>query len=135
VSSPPSGSDGGDHTAALLIALAVHGFSARDSLPLAFTFEARSARHAIQLATTLRSMHQDASVRVRPRPGALASGVRWSVALRTGPMLLCYATVRRLELQLHDIARRCAGTRLQGWRPVLARADAERVLQRVPGGW
>jgi hypothetical protein len=133
VSSPPSGGDGGALTAALLIALAVHGFTVRDRLPLAFSFEARTARHAIQLATALRAIHRDASVRVRPRPLALASGARWSVSLRTGPIVLCYSTVRRMELQLHEIARRCAGTRLRGWRPVLAPAEAERVLQGVPG--
>jgi hypothetical protein len=134
VTSPPPAWDGGIATATLLTALAVHGFTARDRLPLSFAFRAGTVRQAIQLAAALRSAHRDAAVRVRPRPRALPSGPRWSVVLHTTPTVLCYSTIRRLELELDATATRCEGTVLRGWRPVLADADAERVLG-PDSGW
>jgi hypothetical protein len=118
----------------MLTALAVHGFAARDRLPLSFVFQAGTVRQAIQLAAALRSGHRDATVRVHLRRRVLPSGPRWSVVLRTVPTVLCHSTIRRLELELDDTAARCEGTVLRGWRPILADGDAERVLG--PGsGW
>jgi hypothetical protein len=117
----------------MLAALALHGFAGHDGLLLSFVFEARSIREATQLAGDLRSGYPDASVLIRPRLRARLSGPRWSVALRTVPVMLCYSVVRRIERELHDTAARYAGTRFDGWRPVLAAADAEQVLR--PGRW
>jgi hypothetical protein len=129
VTRPLPGDRDGSQTSETLAALEMLGFTKRDRLRLRFTFEASDHRRAVELAGELRMTTWNA-VQVRPGPMPLRGASRWTVVLRTRPMLLTPAVVGSRVSEMEEMARRHPGCRYVGWTPVLDAVEVNRLLLR-----
>jgi CheY-like chemotaxis protein len=95
---------------------------------LRVSFEASSLRQAVELAGELRTIGR-ATVQVRPAPLRLLTRRRWDVTLTTAPAPP--AVARKLERDLHELARRRTGCRFVGASAVRDSADGQQAPVRV----
>jgi hypothetical protein len=130
VTGPAPGERDGSQTAETLAALEMLGFTGRDRLRLRFTFDVPDHMRAVKLAGDLRMTTWNA-VQVRPGPIPFRGASRWTVVLRTRPMLLVPAVIAARESEMEEMARCHAGSRYVGWTPVLDAVEVSRILAKA----
>jgi hypothetical protein len=116
------------------VALRMLGFGEHDTVVYRVAFEVDRLRQTTDLVAALR-VSARGGLKVRPASLRLLGVRQWCVVLTTPALPLRLASLRSLEGEMRELARRHAGCRLASLRPMLDGRLPDQTVDRGLAPW